>query len=71
MNIDLSEFDVVFSRPEALTDVVTHYCPGCTHMLVHRLIGEVIDELGIREQTLCVAPVGCAVFAYNLSLIHI
>jgi 2-oxoglutarate ferredoxin oxidoreductase subunit beta len=63
--IDLSQFEVVYQRPEALTDVYTHYCPGCTHGLIHRLVGEVIDELGIRERTICVAPVGCAVFAYN------
>ncbi len=65
MNIDLSEFEVVYQRPEALTEVSTHYCPGCTHGLIHRLVAEVIDELGIRERTICVAPVGCAVFAYN------
>ena len=63
--IDLSEYEVVYRRPEALTDVFTHYCPGCTHGLIHRLVGEVIDELGIRERTICVALVGCAVFAYN------
>ena len=63
--VDLSQFEVVYDRPEALTDVVTHYGPGCTHGLIHRLVGEVIDELGIRERTICVAPVGCAVFAYN------
>lgn len=65
MNRELAEFEVVFKRPEALSEVVTHYCPGCTHGLIHRLIAEVIDELGIRERTICVAPVGCAVFAYN------
>lgn len=65
MDIDLSEYEVVYHRPEALTDVYTHYCPGCTHGVIHRLVGEVIDELGIRERTICVAPVGCAVFAYN------
>jgi 2-oxoglutarate ferredoxin oxidoreductase subunit beta len=64
-HIDLSEFDVVYQRPEALTEVYTHYCPGCTHGLIHRLVAEVIDELGIQERTICVAPVGCAVFAYN------
>jgi 2-oxoglutarate ferredoxin oxidoreductase subunit beta len=63
--IDLTEFEAVYSRPEALADVTTHYCPGCTHGLIHRLVAEVIDELGIRERTLLVAPVGCAVFAYN------
>jgi len=55
----------IFERPEALYDVVTHYCPGCTHGVIHRLVAEVIDELGVRERTLGVAPVGCSVFAYN------
>lgn len=54
-----------FQRPEALTDVVTHYCPGCTHGVIHRLVAEVIDELDIRGRTVGVAPVGCAVLAYN------
>jgi 2-oxoglutarate ferredoxin oxidoreductase subunit beta len=56
---------VVFDRPHALTDNVFHYCPGCSHGIVHRLIAEVIDELGIEGKTVGVAPVGCAVFAYN------
>ncbi len=56
---------VVFANPEALTGAPTHYCPGCTHGIVHRLIAEVIDELGIREITIGIAPVGCAVLAYN------
>jgi len=54
-----------FQKPEALADMVTHYCPGCTHGVIHRLVAEVIDELGIRERTVGVAPVGCAVLAYN------
>jgi len=54
-----------FSRPEALTDQPTHYCPGCTHGVIHRLVAEVIDELGIRGRTVGIAPVGCAVLAYN------
>lgn len=54
-----------FSKPEALSDAYTHYCPGCTHGIVHRLIAEVIDELGIRGRTVGIAPVGCAVLAYN------
>ena len=54
-----------FERPEALYDVVTHYCPGCTHGVIHRLVAEAIDELGVREKTLGVAPVGCSVFVYN------
>jgi len=56
---------IVYQRPAALSDCATHYCPGCTHGVAHRLIAEVIDELGIRERTIGVAPVGCAVFAYN------
>jgi 2-oxoglutarate ferredoxin oxidoreductase subunit beta len=55
----------VFFRPEALADVTTHYCPGCTHGIIHRLVAEVVDELGLRERTVGVAPVGCAVLAYN------
>ncbi|MBK9943821.1 MAG: 2-oxoglutarate oxidoreductase [Kouleothrix sp.] len=56
---------LVYERPHALTDNPTHYCPGCTHGIAHRLIAEVIDELGIRERTIGIAPVGCAVFAFN------
>ena len=55
----------VFKRPHALCDVPLHYCPGCGHGIVHRLVAEVIDELGIEGNTIGVAPVGCAVFAYN------
>jgi 2-oxoglutarate ferredoxin oxidoreductase subunit beta len=54
-----------FKRPEALTDAHTHYCPGCTHGVIHRLVAEAIDELGIRGRTVGIAPVGCAVLAYN------
>jgi 2-oxoglutarate/2-oxoacid ferredoxin oxidoreductase subunit beta len=56
---------IVYERPAALSDVHTHYCPGCTHGTAHRLVAEVIDELGIQEQTILVASVGCSVFAYN------
>ena len=59
------EVELVFSRPESLADVVTHYCPGCIHGITHRLIAEVMDELGIRERTVGIAPVGCSVLAYN------
>ncbi len=55
----------VFERPEALTAAKTHYCPGCTHGIIHRLVAEVIDELGVREETIGVSPVGCSVLAYN------
>ncbi|MFZ7126927.1 MAG: thiamine pyrophosphate-dependent enzyme [Desulfobacterales bacterium] len=54
-----------FEKPECLTDQHTHYCPGCTHGIIHRLVAEVIDELGIRGRTVGIAPVGCAVLAYN------
>lgn len=57
--------EAVFERPKTLTTVSTHYCPGCGHGIIHRLIAEVIDELGIREKTAVVAPVGCAVLLYN------
>ncbi|MBQ9097146.1 MAG: 2-oxoglutarate oxidoreductase [Clostridia bacterium] len=55
----------VFEKPHALSDVSMHYCPGCTHGIIHRLVAEVIDELGIEGRTIGVAPVGCSVFAYN------
>ena len=55
----------VFERPKALSDVLMHYCPGCTHGIAHRLVAEVLDELGVCDNTVGVAPVGCAVFAYN------
>ena len=56
---------VVFEKPKALTDAVLHYCPGCTHGIVHRLVAEVIDELGIEGRTIGIAPVGCSVMAYD------
>ena len=55
----------LFKRPESLTTAITHYCPGCTHGIIHRLVAEVIDELGLRERTVGIAPVGCAVLAFN------
>jgi 2-oxoglutarate ferredoxin oxidoreductase subunit beta len=54
-----------FARPKALLDTPTHYCPGCTHGIIHRLVAEVIDELGILDRTIGVAPVGCSVLAFN------
>ena len=56
---------VVFEKPKSLTDVPMHYCPGCTHGIVHRLVAEVIDELGIEGKAIGIAPVGCPVLAYN------
>jgi len=58
------EMEVVYEYPESLTKKYTHYCPGCTHGIIHRLVAEVLDELGVREKTIGVAPVGCSVFAY-------
>ncbi|MCK9628741.1 MAG: thiamine pyrophosphate-dependent enzyme [Bacteroidales bacterium] len=55
----------VYGKTPLLTDNVMHYCPGCSHGTVHKLIAEVIDEMGIQEQTIGVSPVGCSVFAYN------
>ncbi len=56
---------VVFEKPKSLTDAPLHYCPGCTHGIIHRLVAEVIDELGIEGNTIGVAPVGCSVMAYD------
>jgi 2-oxoglutarate ferredoxin oxidoreductase subunit beta len=56
---------VVFKRPESLLPVITHYCPGCTHGVIHRMLAEILDELGVRERTVGIAPVGCSVLAYN------
>lgn len=60
-----TEWEIIYQRPAALTELPTHYCPGCSHGAIHRMVAEVIDELGIRERTIGVAPVGCAVFAYK------
>ena len=56
---------VVYEKTKLLTDKPLHYCPGCTHGIIHRLVAEAIDELGIQEKTIGIAPVGCAVFAYD------
>jgi Pyruvate:ferredoxin oxidoreductase and related 2-oxoacid:ferredoxin oxidoreductases, beta subunit len=57
--------NLVYARPKGLTDTPTHYCPGCTHGTAHRLVAEVLEEMNILDRTIGVAPVGCAVFAYN------
>ncbi len=57
--------EVVFKKPHSLTDNQFHYCPGCTHGIIHRLVAEVLDELQIEGRTIGVASVGCSVFAYN------
>ena len=55
----------IFSRPKSLKDAVFHYCPGCGHSIIHRLVAEIIDELNIREESIGVPPAGCAVLAYD------
>jgi len=62
---DLQGMECVYERPDTLTDMRLHYCPGCGHSTVHHALMEVVDELGIQEQTVGVAPVGCSVFAYH------
>ncbi|NQU95656.1 MAG: 2-oxoglutarate oxidoreductase [Candidatus Omnitrophica bacterium] len=56
---------IIFKKPNSMKDALTHYCAGCGHGIIHRLVCEVIDELGIREKVIAVAPVGCAVIAYD------
>ena len=56
---------VVFEKTKMMTDTPMHYCPGCTHGIIHRLVAESLEELGVGDKTIGVAPVGCAVFAYR------
>ena len=63
--IEMKDMDLVYRRPSTLTDTPMHYCPGCGHGIAHKLLMEVVEEMGIQEQTVGVAPVGCSVFAYN------
>ncbi len=65
MMIETREMETVYKRPKSLAQATTHYCPGCTHGTAHRLIAEVLDEMGLRERTIGVASVGCSVFSYN------
>ena len=57
--------NLVYKKPELLNDVPMHYCPGCSHGVVHKLVAEVIMEMGMAEKTIAISPVGCAVFAYK------
>jgi 2-oxoglutarate ferredoxin oxidoreductase subunit beta len=59
-----ADMELVYEYPKSLTKAHTHYCPGCTHGTIHRLIAEVLDELGVREKTIGIAPVGCSSLAY-------
>jgi 2-oxoglutarate ferredoxin oxidoreductase subunit beta len=61
----LKKEKILYKRPKSLTDKTMHYCPGCSHSLVHKLIAEVIDELDIQKKTVIIAPVGCAVLIYD------
>jgi 2-oxoglutarate ferredoxin oxidoreductase subunit beta len=63
--LDIKDMEVVYQHPTALVDVNTHYCPGCTHGIAHRLVAEVLDEMGIMEKTIGVASVGCSAFSYD------
>ena len=57
--------NLVYEKPKLLNDMTMHYCPGCSHGVVHKLIAEVIDEMGMQDHTIGISPVGCGVFAYR------
>ncbi len=57
--------NLVYKKPTLMNDNPMHYCPGCSHGVVHKLIAEVIEEMGMEDKTVGISPVGCAVFAYN------
>ncbi|MDR1882231.1 MAG: 2-oxoglutarate oxidoreductase [Prevotella sp.] len=66
MSVDIIDpANLVYAKPALMNDAEMHYCPGCSHGVVHKLIAEVIDETGLGNKTVAIAPVGCAVFAYN------
>lgn len=60
-----SQQNIVYQKPRLMNDANMHYCPGCSHGIVHKLVAEVIDEMGMAEKAIGISPVGCAVFAYN------
>jgi len=61
----VNEENLVYKKSDVMTDSIMHYCPGCSHGTVHRIIAEVIEEMGIQSETVGIAPVGCSVFMYN------
>ena len=63
--VKIDGLEIVYAKPKTLTDTPTHYCPGCGHGVVHKILMEVLEEMNIQEETVGVAPVGCAVFAYD------
>ena len=65
MNDIIKQENLAYAKPRLMNETLMHYCPGCSHGVVHKLIAEIIDEMGMEEKTIGIAPVGCAVFAYN------
>ena len=63
--VEIKAENLVYAKPRLITDTVMHYCPGCSHGTVHKLIAEIIDEMGLEDKTIAVSPVGCSVLAYN------
>ena len=63
--VEIKQENLVYAKPKLITDNVMHYCPGCSHGTVHKLIAEVIEEMGLEDRTVGISPVGCSVFAYN------
>lgn len=63
--VEIKRENLVYGKPRLITDDVMHYCPGCSHGTVHKLVAEVIDEMGLEKSTIAVSPVGCSVFAYK------
>lgn len=65
MEVKISQENLVYKQPKLITNNVMHYCPGCSHGVVHKIIAELIEEMGLEEKTIAVSPVGCSVLAYN------
>ena len=63
--VEIKQENLVYAKPKLITENVMHYCPGCGHGTIHKLVAEVIDEMGMEGKTIAVSPVGCSVFAYN------
>ena len=63
--VEIKPENMIYAKPRLITDEVMHYCPGCSHGTVHKLVAEVIDEMGLEKSTIAVSPVGCSVFAYK------
>ena len=61
----IEQGQVVYKKPTLLNDTPMHYCPGCSHGVVHKIVSEVIEEMGMTDKTIAISPVGCAVFAYK------